>query len=133
MLCLVPLAAWLPFLHAELIPVLRRPVCKVLDGSLLVLEVMAPVIITAPVHIFIKCPCNIGRGCARIVAQRIAPVVGKDHGLQNFIAFIAFYLGFLLSGLGPTWPEVLIVTKYPHKPGQKVLGYSGPENRGKIP
>ena len=37
------------------------------------------------------------------------------------------------SGLGSGWPEAPVVTKYPRKPGRKVLGYLCPENRVRTP
>ena len=73
----LPLAVRPPFLHAELVAVLCRPVGEVPDGGLFVLEVVAPVIVTAPVGIFIKCPCDEGGRRVGVVAQRVPPVVGE--------------------------------------------------------
>ena len=62
-----------------------------------------------------------------------APVIVKGHGFQNLIALDGFYVGSSFPVLGPTWPEVPFVTKYPVKPGQRVLGYSRPKNRAGKP
>ena len=71
----------LPFLYAKLVAVFRCPVRKVPEGGIFILEIMPPVIVTAPIRIFIECPCDKWRRRTGIVPQRISPVIGESHRL----------------------------------------------------
>ena len=94
---------------------------------------MAPVVVPLSAFRFCELPSDKGIRGGLIVPEGKAPVIVKGHGFQNLIALDGFYVGSSFPVLGPTWPEVPFVTKYPVKPGKKVLGYSRPKNRAGKP
>ena len=126
---------WLPapgaLLHLKQLFVIINALSEVLFRYLAVAVIMAPIIVPLAVLRFGKLPCDKGtRGCL-VIAQGKAPAIVEGGGLQNLIALVDFYVVSSFPASGQVGPKCMNVTKYPVKPGRKVLGYSGPENRRK--
>lgn len=90
---------------------------------------MAPIIVTLAVLRFGKLPCDKRTRGRLVIAQGKAPAIVEGGGLQNLIALVDFYVVSSFPASGQVGPKCMNVTKYPVKPGRKVLGYSGPESR----
>lgn len=118
-------------LHLKQLFVIINALGKVLFRYLAVAVIMAPIIVPLAVLCFGKLPCDKRAGGRLVTAQSKAPAIVEGNGFQNLIALVDFYVVSSFPASGQVGPKCMNVTKYPVKPGRKVLGYSGPENRRK--
>lgn len=66
-----------------------------------------------------------------VIAQSKAPSIVESNEFQNLIALVDFYVVSSFPVSVQVGTKCMNVTKYPGKPGRKVLRYSGTESRRK--
>lgn len=116
-------------LHLKQLLVIVNALGEILFRCLAVAVVVAPIVVPLAVLRFGKLPCDKGAGGRLVIAQGKTPAIVEGNGFQNLITLVAFYVISSFPASGQVGPKCMNVTKYPVKPGRKVLGYSGPENR----